>query len=179
MGLAASAFPSWNHGSHPILPSEDPFYEVPEDYKEAELGGDSEWREMDTKFGLMAMEENVCAYYQVMYRTSDSHGNPLATVTSILIPFNADYEKLLSYHIAEDSNSFDCSPSFSIQAKSGLQNVMSQLEVMLIIAALDEGWVVNVPDYEGPRSSFAAGRLEGRAVLDSLRTGCNLKISLV
>jgi hypothetical protein len=39
LGLAASAFPSWNHGSHPILPSEDPFYEVPEDYKEAELGG--------------------------------------------------------------------------------------------------------------------------------------------
>ena len=37
------------------------------------------------------------------------------------------------------------------------------------IHRLMTGWVVTTADYEGPNSAFAAGRLEGRSVLDSIR----------
>lgn len=41
--------------------------------------------------------------------------------------------------------------------------LLSKTELMSI------GWVVTVADHEGPNSAFIAGRLSGRAILDSIR----------
>jgi hypothetical protein len=38
-----------------------------------------------------------------------------------------------------------------------------------ISAALGRGWMVSVPDYEGPLASFTAGVMSGHATLDSVR----------
>ena len=43
-----------------------------------------------------------------------------------------------------------------------------------ISAALGKGWVVSVPDFEGPRASFLLGITEGYAVLDSVRAALSL-----
>ena len=39
----------------------------------------------------------------------------------------------------------------------------------MIQMALDHGWYVNLPDYEGPFAAFGSGNQAGRAVLDSVR----------
>ena len=40
------------------------------------------------------------------------------------------------------------------------------------------GWIVSSPDYEGPGSSFSAGRLSGHGVLDGLRAALNFGSTL-
>jgi len=63
--------------------------------------------------------------------------------------------------VAEDSLTIRCAPSYRLRTGSG--------EAGEIAALLAQGWDVVVPDYEGPRSEFIVGPLEGRAVLDSIR----------
>ena len=36
-------------------------------------------------------------------------------------------------------------------------------------ASLSKGWIVSVPDYEGPLASFTAGVMSGHATIDSIR----------
>jgi hypothetical protein len=48
-------------------------------------------------------------------------------------------------------------------------NAISQFELLLVVALLNQGYIVNSPDYQGPSSAFSAGRLEGHGVLDSMR----------
>lgn len=43
------------------------------------------------------------------------------------------------------------------------------IEIVVIAAALERGWYVNVPDYEGPNSSFVAAVGSGQRTLDSIR----------
>lgn len=40
-------------------------------------------------------------------------------------------------------------------------------------AALEQGWIVIVPDYLGPHSAFLANRLSGQAILDGIRATLN------
>ncbi|KAK6600127.1 hypothetical protein H4I96_07453 [Botrytis cinerea] len=42
-------------------------------------------------------------------------------------------------------------------------------ETLLVIAALNQGWIVNLPDYEGLESAFTSGIQAGQATLDSVR----------
>ena len=50
---------------------------------------------------------------------------------------------------------------------------------MLVLQTyLTLGYIVSSPDYEGPDAAFAAGRLEGMGVLDSMRAVANFKSKL-
>lgn len=59
---------------------------------------------------------NLNASHQVLYRTTDTFGNATATVTTLLVPYNADTTKLLSYQVAEDAACVNCAPSYALQA---------------------------------------------------------------
>jgi hypothetical protein len=41
--------------------------------------------------------------------------------------------------------------------------------MLLILGALNEGWIVSTPDWEGPNSTFIEGFQAGQATLDSVR----------
>ncbi|KAH8690873.1 secretory lipase-domain-containing protein [Talaromyces proteolyticus] len=116
---------------------------------------------------------NLDAAWQVLYRTTDSFGNASATVTTILIPHNADYTKLLSYQVAEDAADPNCAPSYAFQKSAATDGalglILPQAELLLIETALARGWVVTVPDHLGPKSTFLANNLSGHAVLDNVR----------
>ena len=88
----------------------------------------------------------------------------------MIVPNNADTSKLLSYQIAEDAAWVNCAPSYALQEGSNLLDGGSgSAEILLIIAALDQGWIVNTPDYEGPQAAFTSGIQAGQATLDSVR----------
>jgi hypothetical protein len=115
------------------------------------------------------------AAYQLAYRTTDQKGRPIAAVNTLILPSSpgSGQRKLLSYQTFEDSLTTNCAPSFTMRGGSnggsypfsGTQSA----EQAEISAALEQGWDVVVPDYEGPLSEQAIGPLEAHTTLDSIR----------
>lgn len=162
-----STLPVWKR-STPVPPTEDPFYTPPSGYESSAPGTILRSRNVPYPLALLNLVSiNIQGAYQLLYRTTDSLGNPEATVTTVIVPYNPDTTKLLSYQTAEDSSWLNCAPSYGLQQGANISS--SSIELLLIIAALDQGWVVNTPDYEGPQSAFTSGIQAGQATLDSIR----------
>ncbi|KAG5985207.1 hypothetical protein E4U55_000452 [Claviceps digitariae] len=164
-------------GTVPTPPSQDEFYSVPEDIEQAAPGSILRYRSPPVAIGALGMALNLQASYQILYRTTDSLQNATATVLTVLIPPNADLSRVLSYQVPEDSASMDCAPSYSFQLwNSGAAqgNQLTQTELLGPVQnALNQGWVVIVPDFQGPQSAFLAGAMSGNAVLDGIRAAIN------
>ncbi|KAL4865562.1 hypothetical protein BDV12DRAFT_147289 [Aspergillus spectabilis] len=172
--LLTSALPAANVKDGPLTPGEDPFYSPPAGWESKAPGTILRHRTPPfpvAAFGLARV--NLEASHQILYRTTDSFGDPITTVTTVLIPHNADYTKVLSYQVAQDAADPNCSPSFAIQqfsdAGEALALIMPQLEYLFMSSALNKGYVVIIPDHLGPRSAFLANHLSGQAVLDNVR----------
>lgn len=165
--VLASMFPSVAAAS-PLQPQQDPFYQPPAGYEQTAPGTVLRSRTIDAA-AFAALPQNVQAW-QVLYRTTDSLGNPEAAVTTILEPHDPKPGlPLLSYQVAEDSPALQCAMSYEYQLAGGHENYVAQAEILLIDAAIAKGWAVTVPDYEGPQSAYVAGRQAGQAVLDGIR----------
>ncbi|EEP78929.1 hypothetical protein UREG_03775 [Uncinocarpus reesii 1704] len=125
-----------------VLPENDPFYVPPEGYENAAPGTVLRSRKVP---------------------------NPIAAFNA----FRSRSEQGLSYQVAEDAASINCAPSYAFQlaAASGgpLGTIVTQIELVLIFAALEKGWVVTVPDFQGPKGAFLANVRAGHAVLDGIR----------
>lgn len=106
--------------------------------------------------------------WQLMYRSTDTQGEPDAKVTTLLIPPRApDTNRvLLSYQTAYDGLTLECAPSVELLKGAVLEQV-------LIAKAINRGWVVAVSDYEGLDSQFTAAINSGQGVLDGIRAALN------
>ncbi|TVY18285.1 Lipase A [Lachnellula arida] len=154
---------------NPIPPDLDPFYSAPANLNASSPGDILRYRPVPYPIAAFTTTiANLTAAFQIQYRTTDSTGDPEAAVTTLLIPHNAHPAKLLSYQMAEDSAYQSCAPSFALQT-SPAQNASISIELAFIEAALNKGWYVVVPDFEGPKSAFLAGAQAGYATLDSVR----------
>jgi hypothetical protein len=149
-------------------PANDPFYTPPADLASFTPGTILRAREV-TAPGV----DNAAAAYQLLYRTTGARGEPISTVTTVFVPKKPapGARNVLSFHPASDSLSMKCSPSYTLrsgtgQAGPGLGNVGAWSDVN---SFLDFGWVVAVPDYEGPDSQWGAGPIAGYTALDGLR----------
>jgi acetyl esterase/lipase len=115
--------------------------------------------------------------WQVKYKTLGSQGEPTATVTTVLVPNSPWTGKgprpLVSYQVAEDGVGSKCSASYALSAglQLGTQSLTGNaaLETLLMRLALERGWAVAAPDYEGPRSEFLGADIEAQGVLDGIR----------
>lgn len=173
MPLLAFAIPVVRD-SGPAYPVDDPFYVPPEGFESTAPG--TILRHRITPYPIAAFSfapVNLAASYQILFRTTNSFGDAVATVSTILVPHNADFTKLLSYQVAQDAANPNCSPSYALQLESATDGVlglaMPQLELVFMEAALEKGWVVTVPDHLGRKSAFLANNLSGHATLDNLR----------
>jgi hypothetical protein len=146
----------------PPAPERDPFYRQPHGLDSYPPGTVLRSRPV-TLPGLTALTSMRA--YQLLYRTTDATGHAIATVTTLLLPTvpGPGRRKLVSYHVAEDSLTTRCAPSYTLRTR------LRSAQAGEIAALLGQGWDVVVPDYEGPRSEFIVGPLEGRAALDSIR----------
>ncbi|POR38543.1 Lipase 4 [Tolypocladium paradoxum] len=110
-------------------------------------------------------------------RTTDSLGSATATVLTVLVPHNADFTKVLSYQVAEDASTIDCAPSYAFQLEHAqgpvMGTVVTEAELLLVEAALKQGWIMISPDYLGPKAAFLANALAGYATLDGIRAAIN------
>jgi hypothetical protein len=143
-------------------PGEDPFYREPGDLAARRAGEVLEVRPVEVRALRRVIRADA---WQVRFRSTDTRGNPLSAVTTVLVPKGADAgagRPLLSYQCAIDSLSALDDPSYTLRHGD-------QVELALISLALRRGWVVATTDYNGPRHAFAAGHLAARLVLDGIR----------
>lgn len=112
--------------------------------------------------------------FQILYRSSDTHGNASWAVTTVFVPTSHPPPdnststvpksrpklRVVSYQVPSDSVSPDAAPSFLLQAREPYGEMRDLLA---------RGWLVAVPDYEGPSASYCAGKQAGYATLDGIR----------
>lgn len=154
-----------------VKPSDDPFYISPvSNLSSYDNGAIIRWRPAPAAIASLNSQKplNVKAVYQVLYRTSDSSLQPAVAVTTIIIPNNADPTKLLAYQTAYDQSDNNCCPSYTLQQGSNA-TTNANIEILLIGAALRQGWYVSTPDYEGIYAQYVAGLMAARGTLDSVR----------
>jgi pimeloyl-ACP methyl ester carboxylesterase len=109
---------------------------------------------------------------QLLYRTTDMNGKPEATVTTVIVPADASPERpcpVLSYQCAIDAVTSRCFPSYALRRRAQAVGSLAQLELLLISAALAEGWAVSIPDHEGRNGMWGAPFEPGYCTLDGVR----------
>ena len=157
-------------GGRPALPSKDPFYEPPAGFHHADVG--TVLRSRDVELGFMGLIPQRVTATQLLYRTIDRNGDPQATVTTVLIPAGhspTQPRHVVSYQCAIDAISSRCFPSYAMRRRARALGSLAQFEYLMVAAALAEGWVVSVPDHEGPDGMWGAPLEPGYRVLDGLR----------
>lgn len=152
-----------------IPPRDDPFYAPPTGLESKRPGDILKTRAAANPLVNVinkGVAVNVKDTYQIMYRTTDSIGQAVAAVTTLIVPHYARTDHLLAYQVAYDSADNNCAPSYTLQQNNSHSG---DIEQFLIAAALNQGWYVTTSDYEGLGAAFTAGVLSGQATLDSIR----------
>ena len=153
----------------PTRPNDDSFYHPKGDWKSKEPGTILDSRQIDP---AVATFFDMGVYgHQLLYRTNGvNEDTPMATVVSVLVPEKYDHDKIVTVNAYQDSFSDKCAPSYTLQKGAQLfKNLAFTYQQLFMLTLLNEGWVVVIPDHEGPDSAFASGFVEGHAVLDAVR----------
>jgi len=160
----------------PLLPPDDPFYQAPSGYHHAEPG--TVLRSRDVELALFGLIPQRLPATQLLYRTTDMDGQPEATVTTVLLPPGRNMQKpcpLLSYQCAIDAVAARCFPSYALRRGALAIGALAQLELVLIAAALAQGWAVSVPDHEGLSGRWGAPCEPGYRILDGIRASLDCR----
>src|SRR6478609_6058270 len=161
-------------GIRPQLPADDPFYDPPAGFQHSRPG--TVLRSRDVELAFLGLVPQRITATQLLYRTSDMHGNPDAAATTVIVPAERGPEAvtpLVSYQCAIDAVSSRCFPSYALRRRAVAPGAVAQFEFLLIAAALAEGWAVSVPDHEGRNGMWGAPYEPGYYVLDGLRAALN------
>jgi Secretory lipase len=145
-----------------VAPMKDSFYTQPTDSYLATVtpGTVVRYRPLPAS----ALWADVKEGWQIMYRSTNSKNQPVAMVTTFLVPktVSTTGKKLVSYQSFYDSLTLNCSPS-------GLTLTNKLFDKTFYKAALTSGYYINLSDYEGLDSQWIAAYNSGHGVLDSIR----------
>ncbi|WP_433208348.1 lipase family protein [Nocardia sp. CA-107356] len=145
--------------AQPIYPIPDPdgFYWAPPDVGNFQPG------DVIRSRPVAAVGFPGATAWQLLYRSTNSAGDPIAAVTTVLLPVGGGLNRpLVSYQPFINSLGLQCAPSHSL-FDGGMQ------EAPALNVLLARGWAVAVPDHFGPTSAYGAARLGGRLTLDGIR----------
>jgi hypothetical protein len=107
---------------------------------------------------------------QVVYNSTDAHGNPIAVSGTVLVP-TAPYiglssRPLITMGVGTRGLGQDCAPSYSLSQGT-------DYEASTVSAALNKGYAVAITDYQGMGlpgpHTYMVGKALGHAVLDMAR----------
>jgi len=154
-----------------VKPSADAFYKSP---SEAELAAAKPGAVLRSRaLPASSLWSDVKEGWQIMYRSSGQKGQPVAMVTTFLVPktVSATGKKLVSYQSFYDSLTLNCSPSGEL-LKGNL------FDKTFFKSALTKGYYTVVSDYEGLESQWIAAINTGHGVLDGIRAVENFSADL-
>jgi Secretory lipase len=161
-------------GIRPQLPADDPFYDPPAGFHHSHPG--TVLRSRDVELAFLGLIPQRFTATQLLYRTTDMHGNPDAAATTVIVPAERGPETVtpvVSYQCAIDAVTSRCFPSYALRRRAVAPGAVAQFEFFLIAAAVAEGWAVSVPDHEGRKGMWGAPYEPGYHVLDGLRAALN------
>lgn len=156
--------------ARPQLPEDDPFYVAPEGFQHATPG--TVLRSRDVELAFLGLIPQQIRAVQLLYRTTDMNGRPEAAATTIVVPAERGPEQvcpLVSYQCAIDAITSRCFPSYALRRHAMAPGSVPQFEMLLVAAAIAEGWAVSVPDHEGVNGTWGTPYEPGYRVLDGLR----------
>jgi hypothetical protein len=167
---APTALPTATAAASIPTPENDPFYAAPRDIANYRDGQVIRSRQIQGYLSVLPLPVKV---WQLEYRTEDNHGQPSASVTTVLEPKTpwkgSGGRPLISYQTAEDGVAGKCAPSYQIRAGDQAEPTNATAETSEMFAAVEQGWAVTAPDYEGPQSEFLVAKTEAHGVLDAIR----------
>ncbi len=148
-------------------PASDPFYRQPANIAQYPHGTILRERQV-TLSG--ATQAEAAAAYQLMYATTNATGQPVAAVTTVIVPSSPapGPRRLASYQTYYDSLTLNCAPSYTLQGGNNGGGSNGPTEQTLMSQLLAQGWDVVTSDYEGLNSEWAVGPMLGYATLDSI-----------
>jgi pimeloyl-ACP methyl ester carboxylesterase len=151
-------------------PDQDPFYSVPSRLAGIRDGTVLASRQVQAMAGLVPMPARA---WQVKYKTIDNLGRATATITTVMVPSapwtGVGPRPLVSYQVAEDGVALKCAASYALRAGVQAGDTNTEGETQLMLTALQRGWAVAAPDYEGPNSQFTGVKMSAHGVIDGLR----------
>ena len=162
------------HIQKPVSPTKDSFYVPKEGWEKAKPGTILASRKIQAGF-TERRKIHLDGAYQLLYRTSGvDDKSPSFSVTTVLVPKNARTNKLVMVMPYEDSNFVDCAPSYKIQLGAPNEvNPIQSVEELMWTSILNDGWILTLPDHQGPLSAFSSSFIHGHASLDALRATLN------
>jgi hypothetical protein len=148
-------------------PQADHFYQPPAGYAAKAPGTILRSRVVGLA-AFAALPQQVQAW-QVMFRSTSYAGQPTAAVTTLLRPAGSTPKAVISYQVAEDASAPQCAPSYVMRPAADPGEAINQAEIVIIDAAVADGFAISMPDYEGLAGDFGAARQPGYIELDGLR----------
>ncbi|MTL12569.1 lipase, partial [Nocardia seriolae] len=144
--------------AQPLFPTADPdpFYHVPENLAALAPGDVVRTRKIDTGF-YVGTEGR-----QVAFRSTNSAGQPILGVTTVLLPAGVRNPPLVSYQALINSLGSQCNPSRSLFNGELHDGPGAMLPI-------GRGWAISMPDYLGPNVAYGAAKLSGMVTRDSVK----------
>lgn len=162
--LVAGLLGAGSASALPLMPAPDPdpFYAAPPDIA-AHAPGDV----LKVRERAWHVYFPTSRVFEVLFRTTDSEGFPIAANTTYLLPDNHQQDApLFSYQHIINALGTKCKVASKLWTSDPMNLI---LEMPGLNLALTRGWAVNLPDHLGPRMAYGAAKLGGQITLDSIR----------
>nr|WP_307817451.1 lipase family protein [Nocardia acididurans] len=152
---AMAAAPAAHSAVYPI-PDGDGFYGAPPG-----LGGAAPGDVLNSRL-VPAHGFAGATVWQLLFRSTNSGGGPIAAVTTLIVPAGGGPRPLVSYQPFVNSLGLQCAPSHSL-----FDGSLKEAPALNMLLA--RGWAIAVPDHLGPTSAYGAARMGGQITLDGIR----------
>ncbi len=154
----------------PVRPAKDPFYRYDGTKPLRQIAPGTPLKTREVTIGADTNQTPLPAE-QILYRTTDTTGHAVATVTTVVQPATGTVQpRVAAYLSFYDALSSKCDPSYTLRGGDpGKPNQqLTDLEQATVQSLVADGYVVTVPDFENPRLDYVAGRESGRSALDGI-----------
>lgn len=158
-GHAAAALP----GPAPLA---DSWFAAPSDLSHYKNGDVIRSRKVGVRFPKSLTWDGAVTATQLLYRTTDSHGTPVTTATTVVVPHKAwagpGRRPIFGQQQAMDALGLQCNPSVTLRKGSNQ-------DLAMMAPFLARGYAVVASDYQGPKMAWIAARQTAHGVLDGIR----------
>lgn len=168
--ITAGAARAATSGSIPS-PSSDPFYQYHGPTPLADIAPGTPLAERSVTLGA-GTDATPLPAEQILYRTTDASGDPIASVTTVVLPATGTVApEVVGYLSFYDALGNQCDPSFTLRGGNpGSANEQTAgIEQGVVDALHADGYIVTVPDFEDENLDYVAGTESGMSSLDGVR----------
>ncbi len=155
----------------PVRPAKDPFYTYDGATPLRKIKPGTPLKTRDVTLGA-ATNATPLPAEQVLYRTTDTQGHAVATVTTVVEPATGTTApRVAAYLSFYDALSAKCDPSYTLRGgdPGAANQQLTDTEQATVESLAGQGYIVTVPDFENQGLHWVAGRESGVSTLDGIK----------